>query len=294
MNKCHVGILGATSLVGEYLTQRLIAEHWHVTAFSRHPVAQTHPQVNWQQLAAPSHSMPDDTCHEIPVWLYVAPIWTAPEHFDLLLSYGIQRIIVLSSTSRFTKHSSSDPTEQNVAQRLARSEETVQAWAMSHEIDWIILRPTLIYGHGRDKNISEIAHFIQRFGFFPVLGSATGLRQPIHVDDVVAACFFALGTLNLKNRTYNLTGGETLTYRTMVQRIFEALDHYPRLLNIPLWIFQLTIQGLRWLPRYQHWTAAMAERMNQDLVFDCSDAMRDLNFSPRPFRLSTEDLPIHT
>lgn len=293
MNKCHVGILGATSLVGEYLIQRLIAERWHVTAFSRHPVTQPPPQVDWQQLTAPSHSMPDDTHHEIPVWLYVAPIWTAPEHFDLLLSYGIQRIIVLSSTSRFTKHSSSDPTEQNVAQRLAHSEETVQAWAMSHGIDWIILRPTLIYGHGRDKNVSEIARFIQRFGFFPVLGSATGLRQPIHVDDVVAACFFALGTLNLKNRTYNLTGGETLTYRAMVQRIFEALGHYPRLLNIPLWIFRLAIQGIRWLPRYQHWTTAMAERMNQDLVFECSDAARDFNFSPRPFRLNTEDLPIH-
>ncbi len=59
-------------------------------------------------------------------------------------------------------------------------------------VEWVILRPTLIYGHGRDKNITEIARFIRRFGFFPLLGKANGLRQPIHVEDVAEACFAAL------------------------------------------------------------------------------------------------------
>jgi hypothetical protein len=45
------------------------------------------------------------------------------------------------------------------------------------------------------------------------------------------------------------------------------------------------------LPRYRHWSAAMAERMNRDLVFDHAEATHDLNFSPRPFQLMAEDLP---
>jgi len=48
---------------------------------------------------------------------------------------------------------------------------------------------------------------------------------------------------------------------------------------------------MRLLPRYRHWSVAMAERMNSDLVFDHSDAERDFGFSPRPFWLSLEDLP---
>jgi hypothetical protein len=50
------------------------------------------------------------------------------------------------------------------------------------------------------------------------------------------------------------------------------------------------ISILRLLPRYRYWSAAMAERMNQNLVFDHSEARRDLSFTPRAFILSKEDL----
>ena len=290
MNERHVGLLGATSLVGECLLQPLIQNRWHITAFSRQHVTQSHPQITWQQLDPINQAKIRTDKNKISVWLCAAPIWVLPEYFDLLLAYGAQRIIVLSSTSRFTKNTSSDPAERKTAQQLIKGEKLVQTWADTHGIEWIILRPTLIYGYGRDKNITEIAQFIRRFGFFPILRSAKGLRQPVHVEDVASACFSALGTLNLKNRSYNLTGGETLHYREMVKRVFEALDRPPRILTVPLWSFHMAILGLGWLPRYQHWTTTMAERMNQDLRFDCSDARQDLNFSPRPFKLTTEDL----
>jgi hypothetical protein len=48
---------------------------------------------------------------------------------------------------------------------------------------------------------------------------------------------------------------------------------------------------LRAFPRFRHWSAAMAERMNQDLVFDHTEAARELNFFPRNFHLGKEDLP---
>lgn len=291
MNEQHVGLLGATSLVGERLLQQLIQARCHITAFSRQQVTQAHPQITWQQLDATNQAKTSSRKNKISVWLCVAPIWILPEYFNLLLTYGAQRIVVLSSTSRFTKNNSSDSTERKIAQQLITGEELVQAWAASHGVEWIILRSTLIYGYGRDKNVAEIAQFIRRFGFFPVLGSAQGLRQPIHVEDVASACFSALGTLNLKNRSYNLTGGETLHYREMVKRVFEALDRPSRILTVPLWFFQMAAWGFGWLPRYQHWTTAMAERMNQDLRFDGSDATRDLNFSPRSFKLTAEDLP---
>ncbi len=291
MNEQHVGLLGATSLVGKCLLQRLIQDHRQITAFSRHTVAQSHPQIRWQQLSPMNPAKIGAEKNKIPNWLCLAPIWILPEHFDLLLAYGVRRIVVLSSTSRFTKNTSFDFNERKIASQLIKAEDLVQAWATTYGIEWIILRPTLIYGYGRDKNIAEIARFIRRFGFFPVFGSARGLRQPIHAEDVASACFHALNTLNSTNRCYDLTGGETLPYREMVKRIFQALDRTPRMVTIPLPFFKMAVRGLRWLPRYQHWTAAMAERMNRDLIFDNSDARRDLNFSPRSFQLTAEDLP---
>jgi len=291
MSERHVGLLGATSLIGECLLKQLIQNNWHITAFSRRPITQSHPQIAWKQLDTTNQLRAGTEENNIPFWICAAPVWTLPDYFDLISASGARRIVVLSSTSRFTKDTSSDPSERKIAQQLIKGEEFVQTWAATHGVKWIILRPTLIYGYGHDKNITEIARFIRRFGFFPLLGSAKGLRQPIHVEDVASACYAALDTLNLTNRSYNLTGAETLPYREMVKRVFEALNHPPHMLTVPLWFFQIAAWGLSWLPRYHNWTSAMAKRMNQDLTFDCSDAKQDLNFSPRSFKLTAEDLP---
>ncbi|GJL74840.1 NAD(P)-dependent oxidoreductase [Nitrosomonas sp.] len=290
MDKKHVGLLGATSLVGECIQQQLLQKNWRITAFSRQKIKNNHAHITWLQPGTNCQSA-SHIENKIVVWICAAPIWVLPEYFDVLLLYGIQRIVILSSTSRFTKRASSDQNEQRTAHLLIKSENQVQTWAKINRVEWIILRPTLIYGMGRDKNITEIARFILRFGFFPLLGAAKGLRQPIHAKDVSTACILALEALNLKNCTYNLTGGETLTYRDMVKRIFSALNKRPRLIRIPLWLLQLTIPILRRIPRYRLWTAAMAERMNQDLVFNSLNTQQDLHFSPGPFILSAEDLP---
>ncbi len=171
------------------------------------------------------------------------------------------------------------------------AEQNFIAWAGSQNVEWLILRPTLIYGRGRDRNVSEIARFIRRFGFFPVFGAAKGLRQPIHVEDVALACRRALEAKHLASSSYNISGGEALTYRDMIVRIFEALGRHPRLIRTPLWLFHMAVVCTRVLPRFRDWSAAMAERMNQDLAFDNAAAKRDLNLTPRPFQLEMADLP---
>ena len=284
------GLLGATSLVGECAIPLLISGGRQVFAFSRRASEYTtETGLTWLQLGAPSPPHPGTT--PIQDWLCLLPIWLLPQYFSMLEHYGARRIVALSSTSRFTKMDSSDAVENATASRLAESEEHLQEWAESRGIAWTILRPTLIYGRGRDKNIREIARLVNRFGFFPLLGKAGGLRQPIHAEDVAAACLEALRVDVSANRAYNISGGETLSYREMVSRVFSALGRRPRFVAIPLVIFRMAVACLRFFPQYRHWSASMAERMNRDLVFDHSDAIRDLGFSPRPFRLVPGDLP---
>ena len=283
MVELRVGVLGASSLVGECLLPMLRDAGWRVVAFSRR-AAESGLGVEWRQLPF------TEVAAEISHWICVAPIWVLPDYFALIEAAGARRIVVLSSTSRFTKVGSGDTAEQATAAKLIDGEARVRAWAESRGIEWVILRPTLIYGLGRDKNISEIACFIRRFGFFPVLGEAKGLRQPIHAEDVAGACLAALQGSDGRSRSYNISGGETLTYREMVARVFAALGRRPRVLTVPLWAFRLAVTMLRRLPRYRQWSSAMAERMNRDLVFDHTEAARDIGFKPRPFSISPEDI----
>lgn len=281
-------MLGASSLVGRYVLALLEREQCKVIAFSRQAqYGADSGTIRWQQLnklAGPEPVPP------ISLWICVAPIWVLPHYFALLQACGARKVIALSSTSCFTKSHSDDLQEQRLASQLRDAEVRVEDWALHHQVDWGILRPTLIYGDERDKNIAEIARFIRRFGFFPVFGRAMGLRQPVHAEDVAMACVRAVQAPKVCRHAYNLSGGETLPYRDMVARVFSALNRRPRLLTVPLWVFRIAVLLLRCLPRYRKWSAAMAQRMNQDLVFDHGDATRDLGFAPRAFLLSKETL----
>lgn len=290
MAELRVGVLGASSLVGRCVLPLLRADGWLVVAFSRQPV-DGRDGMEWRVLStSPPAPLPQGG-RGVSHWICVAPIWVLPDHFPLIEASGARRVVALSSTSRFTKVGSGDMAENAIAAKLIESEAQVQAWAECRGIEWVVLRPTLIYGLGQDKNITEMARFIRRFGFFPLLGRAQGQRQPIHAEDVAAACVAALQVPDAANRAYNISGGETLPYREMVARVFATLGRPVRFVTVPLWAFRLAVSMLRCLPRYRHWSAAMAERMNSDMVFDHADAARDLGFKPRGFALTSKDVP---
>ncbi|MGH8559569.1 MAG: NAD-dependent epimerase/dehydratase family protein [Methylococcales bacterium] len=290
MSEQWIGVLGATSFVGECLFQLILENKRNVLAFSRRSVAWKDPRVAWCNSSVIPGTKPVLPCQVVEQWICVAPIWVLPDYFDLMGSLEVRRVVALSSTSRFTKERSSDLLEQVAARRLVEGESQLQQWAEANDIDWIVLRPTMIYGLGRDKNLAEVARFIRRFGLFPLFGKANGLRQPIHVQDLAKACIAALQSPDVANRAYNLSGAEILPYRDMISRVFAALGRPPRMLPVPLSFFRMAVALLRLLPRYRNWTAAMAERMNLDLVFDHSEAAKDLAFKPRAFLLSREDV----
>ena len=291
MSRLEVGVIGATSFVGECLLSRLSQDGQQILAFSRQSKKNTVDSISWRQFSSSPPAQRAPESESVENWICAAPIWILPEHFDMLVARGARRIVAVSSTSRLTKKDSSDPGEQAVARQLTEAEAKLQAWAEEHRIEWVVLRPTLIYGLGRDKNVGDIARFIRRFGFFPLLGKANGQRQPIHARDVADACVEAMRAPGVRNRAYNISGGETLSYREMVTRVFKAMDRPPLMLPVPLFAFRSAVALLRFLPGYRHLSAAMAERMNRDLVFDHSEAMRDFDFEPRGFELSARDLP---
>ena len=291
-----MGVLGATSFVGRWVLARLHGsrhpDHGSTTAaslaspvfaFSRHAApaaAAGHPPgVQWHQLPV----RPDAWQSSIPHWIAVCPLWAVPEHFPLLKASGATRLVTLSSTSRFTKRVSPSAAERTIAARLAAAEDEVLDRARAYGITPTILRPTLTYDGIHDQNVARIAGFIRRFGFYPVAGTAMGLRQPVHADDVAAACQAALACDGLRD-AYEISGGETLPYHEMVQRIFAWLGRPARIASIPLPLVRAAMSLASLLPGLAS-MATMAARMNEDLIFDHGAATRDFGFRPRAFAL---------
>lgn len=276
--KTPVLVLGATSLIGRHLLERLKAEDLDPVAISRRPPS---GEACWLDGDLKDPHLADHLPAVATVFS-LSPIWLLPAALPALKARGMARLIAFSSTSRFTKADSPDADERSVALELAGAEKAVETWCAEHGVAWTILRPTLIYDEGRDGNVSRIARLVQRFHVMPLSGGGEGLRQPVHAADLAAGALAAAHAPTTKNRAYDLVGGETVTYRVMVDRIFEGLGKRPRGLPMPTWLFALIMRLAK--PFYPGATTAMGTRMGQDLTFDSGEAARDFGWAPRDFR----------
>ncbi len=271
--------LGATSLIGGALCA--MPDRPQLICVSRRPPpAETDPRDRWipADLAA-ADSLP---VREVETALGLAPIWVVAPAVEALARTGVTRIVAFSSTSRWTKARSADAAEREIADRLARSEDAFIDACDRLRIGWTLLRPTLIYREGRDGNVSRLAGLARRFGVIPLAGSGAGLRQPVHAEDLARAALQVLDAPATRGQAYDLPGGETLSYRAMVERVFEGLGRRPRVLSVPpaLWRAGFRLAG-RFLPGAN---AQMGARMEADLTFDPGPAQRDFSWRPRDFR----------
>ena len=276
-------VVGAASQVGYHLLPLLVEAGHYVAAVSRAPAPADSRGAVWHQFDLSDPATLSRCSLRLATVISLAPIRILPRLLEPLADLGASRLIAFSSTSRFTKAESADPNERDLAAAFVRSEDALARGCQLRGIDWTILRPTLVYSPGLDRNVTEIARFILRFGFFPIVGAAIGKRQPVHAADLAAACVTVLAESKACNRAYNLSGGETLTYREMVERIFHALSRAPRIVSVPPGLLKAAVNIARVVPRFRKLSPELVTRMNTDMCFDHAEASRDLGFNPRRF-----------
>lgn len=279
-----LGVLGASSLVGRPLLAAASARGTRVVACSR--TAPTGGQADGAGPAWCRPGTPDPIGGAVPRWIAVCPVWAVAEHLPWLESLGIRSLVAISSTSLLTKRRSPDARERAVAARLEQAEAGLTGWAESRDVRLCLLRPTMIYDGVSDANVALIARFIRRRGWFPVVGPARGLRQPVHAADVAAACLAAAERLPLPRTVYTLSGREPLPFCDLVAEVFRACGREPRIVHVPRPV-AAALAPLARLVGGGISLRGMAARMNEDLDFDHAAAAADLGFTPRAFAAAT-------
>ena len=275
-------VTGASSQIGHFLLPRLAGSGWEVIAISRSTATRAKADgVRW--LAADIAASSVSGWPAAEVLIHLAPLRLLPSVLPGFFANGGRRVICFGTTSRFSKAASGNQAEQAFAAAQITAERHIADLCAEAGAHWTLFRPTLIYGCGMDRNVTFIAKVIRRFGFFPLFGSARGLRQPVHADDLATACKAVVDAPQSFDKAYDLTGGETLSYRQMVERVFVALGQSPRCVRIPMAAFRLSLWCVSRLPRFRDFNGEMARRMNEDLVFDSSPAKLDFGYAPRPF-----------
>ncbi len=276
-------VFGATGMVGGFIAAHLARNGEAVLGVSRSP--RQSDGISWTVADLTKSESVD--LPKVDVVFCATDATAFANAIDPILKSSPKRVVAITSTGIFYKRDSGDEAERVWIAKLADAERTIINRCQAANVAWTILRPTLIYSEGRDRNITLIAKLIRRIGFMPLYGAASGLRQPVHAEDLAIGAISAAKSARAANRIYSTTGPETISYREMAGRVFDGLSRKRRLVSLPPMIWKSALALAR--PMYPDVTPVMGERMLIDLVFDSSAATADFGWNPRGFAPSFDD-----
>ena len=186
---------------------------------------------------------------------------------------GIRRAIFISTTAIFTTLNA-----KTKSVRMA-AEETIR----NSGLQWTIIRPTMIYGTARDRNMVRLVRYLSRWPVMPVGGRGRHLLQPVHVDDVARAMLLALDHDVSIGRAYNVAGKAPLTFNQVIDVVAAQLGKRVIKVHLPVTavasMLALAERAKLRLPV----KSEQIRRLNEDKAFDYSEAARDLGYAPIPF-----------
>ena len=188
---------------------------------------------------------------------------------------GVQRGLFISTTAIFTQLNAGSKSI-----RLA-AEEAIQASG----VDYTILRPTMIYGTPRDRNMWRLIRLLKITPIMPIFGDGESLQQPIFVDDVAQAVLLALQNDATIRKSYNIAGKAPLTYNEVIDTVASALGKRVWKLHLP---YRPIVRALQFTERLRLRLPIKAEqvlRLNENKAFSYDEAGRDFGFSPRSFEV---------
>ena len=239
----NILLTGANGFIGRYLLARLVGAGHRVVTAVRRP-AET------DRLLRERISIAVDLNRDIrpEVWLpRLAGIDAVVNCAGVLQSRPGQSITAIHATAPIALFTACQRTRvRRVIQISAISAEPAAgtAYALSKrvaddflaatDLDWVILRPSLVYAAGAFGGTALLRALAALPLATPVIGGGRQVFQPIHVDDLSATVLTVLDRPALRHLVLDPVGPDTLTMREMLIDLRAWLGLPPaRIVEVP-------------------------------------------------------------
>jgi len=299
-------VTGANGFVGTALCRALVDKGWAVraavrdasarealrSAFPRLPcvtVGEVGPDTDWASalegcaavvhLAARVHMMQDDAADPESEFRRVNRDGTR-HLLESAAQAGVRRFVFLStikvngeaSTSTGLKEGDAPAPNDPYAVSKWEAEQAIAEIAPVSGVEFVILRPPLVYGPGVGANFLRVLRTVDR-GDPVALGSIRNRRSMLYVGNLADAIATCLDHPAAAGRTFLVTDDEDVSTPELFRRVGAALERPVRLINVPVFVLRL---GAALLGR-----SADVARVTGDLVADASAIRRELDWKPR-------------
>ncbi|MEE2657976.1 MAG: NAD-dependent epimerase/dehydratase family protein [Candidatus Latescibacterota bacterium] len=185
---------------------------------------------------------------------------------------AIQHIVLISSLRACSCVPSASTDEVREGERIA----------LASGLPTTVLRPSMIYGPGDDRNISRLVVQLQRRRLIPMIGTEC-LHQPVLVDDVVEAILACAGKTQTIGRRYAIAGAEALSTRKLVTAVGEVVGVRPVGIPLPGGLVASALLLLQKIGLRLPITADQVRRLQEDKQYSNEPASADFGYQPCSF-----------
>lgn len=223
----NVLLTGASGFIGRNFAAALTQAGHRIVPASRHT------GIDFRRMTAPGNWLPH--LHDIDAVINsVGIIGETPRQrfatlhrdapialFQACAETGIRRVIQISALG----------TDGTAFSAYHLSKRAADDALRSLDLDWFVLRPSLIYGRGGGS--AALFMRLARLPITPLIGDGSQALQPVHIADVTA-CVLRCLEMATPRQSLEIVGNETVTFAEWLARMRTGQNLPPaRRLHLP-------------------------------------------------------------
>jgi NADH dehydrogenase len=235
MSPLTIGITGAFSYTGKYITRKLLAQGNHVRTLTNNP-RRENPFGEQVQVHPFNFDHPEVLIESLRgVDTFINTYWVRFDHGATTFDQAIENTRTLikaakaADVQRFVHVSITNPTVDSPLPYF-RGKAILEAAVVGSELSSTIIRPTVIFGK-EDILINNLAFLLRRFPFFAIPGKGDYRLQPVYVEDLADLAIQAIHSK--ESLLMDAVGPEIYSFKELVELIARTINSRARLIFTP-------------------------------------------------------------